>query len=327
MQIVANFSGGRSSATAVIKAIEIFGPHNVHVITMDTGAEHPKTYEFMRKFHVFLLTTYGVNITFVRGDFNQPLNTAHKYKVINPIQLQYDLGPYREMCNKYGTPTVASAWCTSRMKEEVHDKYCDDVYGKNNYVTILGIRADEPQRYLGQRLYSMLRNIVNDTDYDYSYILSSIIHDGPASLKWWFPFLNPKRDSELFKAARLLQHKISTNRLMFMAEYCSYDKGDVLRFWGNMDFDLEIPEWLGNCVFCFKKSDLKLAAAVHDEPDLYLEWFEMVRLSPDRKHRTLDQVIALFDGSTGDDLKSRIKGSKMLDTGSCSESCEVKVND
>ncbi len=32
------------------------------------------------------------------------------------------------------------------MKTEPHDKWCDDKFGKGNYTTWLGIRADEPQR-------------------------------------------------------------------------------------------------------------------------------------------------------------------------------------
>lgn len=85
-----------------------------------------------------------------------------------------------------------------------------------------------------------------------------------------------------------------------------------------------------------KKSDLKLAAAQRDEPGLYLEFLDCIS-SPSvrtgyrtgsassmyRKKRSIEQVVAMFDGSTGDEIKSRLRGAKMMDSGSCSESCEV----
>ena len=41
--------------------------------------------------------------------------------------------------------------------------------------------------------------------------------------------------------------------------------------------------------------------------------------------KSLEQVIGMFDGSTGDEIKARIRGTKSTETGSCSESCEVFV--
>lgn len=337
MKKVVSFSGGRTSAKLVIKAIKTFGPENVHVVSMDTGAEHPATYQFMRKFLVYILSEFGVTITFLRGDFNQPLGVGHKYKVINPCELKSDLGPFKEMCNKYGTPTVASAWCTSRMKEETHDKYCNDVYGKGCYTTILGIRADEPSRFLGKDLHRLLSKEYGVDEFDMQFILSSIVNDGPSSLCWWIN-ANGSKDKKVFKLARLLLEKVRNSNLMFMAEICEDDKQDVLDFWSKMPFDLNIPEWIGNCVFCFKKSNLKLAAAQRDEPEMYIEWLEMIESAPDRnkkegrnsmhmyrKQKTLPEVVAMFDGSTGEEIKSRIRGAKMTDSNSCSESCEVFV--
>ena len=277
MRKVVSFSGGRTSAYLCYLMIEKFGRENVDFIYMDTGAEHPKTYEFIRKVNYY----FSLNLVCLQGDFNQPLGKGHRYKVVDINDIGPNLKPYREMVNKYGTPTVASGWCTSRMKEETHDKYCDDVYGKVGYQTWIGIRADEPKRLGG---------------------------------------VGKRKD------------------LRYMAEISEADKDDVLDFWSNQEFDLEIPEWLGNCVFCFKKSNLKLAAAQRDEPGLYIEWLEMIEGSPDRnkkegrssmhmyrKQKTLPEVISMFDGSTGEEIKARIRGGKMENTGSCSESCEVFV--
>src|SRR5690606_17383539 len=105
-------------------------------------------------------------------------------------------------------------------------------------------------------------------------------------------------------------------------------KQDILDFWSKQVFDLEIEEWLGNCVFCPKKSNLKLAAAQRDEPELYHKWLEMlysdsVRVDNKTGHwskmyrgnQSLEQLIATFNGSTGEEIKARMRGAKHLDTG------------
>jgi hypothetical protein len=163
----------------------------------------------------------------------------------------------------------------------------------------------------------------------------------------------------------------------YLAEIDSSDKEEIIDWWSDMPFDLEIDEWNGNCVFCPKKSDLKLAAAQRDNPELYIEFLEVINRDEVRKldsrtkdfidrtgfyfyperfynrsldfrkkviaynskryelaakiaskrmyrgKKSLEQVVAMFDGSTGDEIKARIRGGKMVDNGSCSESCEV----
>jgi len=272
---VVSFSGGRTSAYLCKLMIDTYGKENVDFIYMDTGAEHPKTYEFIKNVNEFL----NLNLICLRGDFNQPLGKGHKYKVVNIASIKSDLSPFTEMVNKYGTPSISGKWCTSRMKEETHDKYCNDTYGKGGYQTWIGIRADEPKRLTGVG----------------------------------------KR-----------------NDLRYMAEITDAEKKDVLEFWAGQPFDLGVDEWLGNCVFCFKKSNLKLAAAQRDEPELYLKWLDMIDGAKERPEQqrdskhvmyrnklTLPQLIATFDGSTGEEIKARIRGGKMIDTNSCSESCEV----
>lgn len=81
----------------------------------------------------------------------------------------------------------------------------------------------------------------------------------------------------------------------------------VLQWWANQDFDLDLPEHMGNCVTCFKKSDRKLLTIAKHNP----EFFEpMARMERDlsmagpraknagepmrffRKHRTTQDIIA-----------------------------------
>ncbi|AUR92841.1 phosphoadenosine phosphosulfate reductase family protein [Vibrio phage 1.177.O._10N.286.45.E10] len=275
MKKVVSFSGGRTSAYLCHLMKEKFGDE-VDFVYMDTGAEHPKTYEFIRKVN----REFNLNLTCLRTDFDTPLGQGNKYKLVDINDIGPDLNPFREMIAKYGVPYIGGMFCTDRMKLVPFTKYCNDKYGRGNYETWLGIRDDEPKRI----------NLNN---------LKSI---------------------------------------RYLAEISIFDKQDILDFWSGMPFDLQIPEQLGNCVFCPKKSNLKLAAAQRDEPEMYHDFLNIIygdNVRHDNKtghhsqmyrgKKSLEQVVAMFDGSTGGEIKARIRGTKATNTGSCSESCEVFV--
>lgn len=321
MKKVVSLSMGRSSGRLALLAIDKYGADNVDLVLMDTGAEHPLTYKFARD----MVKYFNLSITCLRGDFSAPLGQGTTFKVVPLSECKHDLKPFKEMMKKYGTPYIGGMFCTDRMKLQPYKKYCDEKYGKKNYETILGIRADEPKR-LSKK-----------------------------------PFIS------------------------YLADICDDEKQDVLDFWSEQVFDLEIEEWNGNCVFCPKKSNLKLAAAQRDNSGLYVDWLDAmsssdVRLvdtrtvslmkskgiipykllcgdrssvalrsrvesynshlftSSNKKwneyakeasiamyrgKQSLESLIATFDGSTGAEIKARIRGGHHIDTNSCSESCEV----
>lgn len=272
MKKVVSFSGGRTSAYLCALMIEKFGRENVDFIFMDTGFEHPKTYEFIKNANKY----FNLNLTCLRGDFSKPLGDGVDYKIVSIDECKTDLIPFLDMMKKYGVPYIGGMFCTDRMKLQPFKKHCNDTYGKNNYETWLGIRIDEPKR-LAEK-------------------------DG----------------------------------IKYLAEISDFEKQDILNFWKKQPFDLQIDEWLGNCVFCPKKSNLKLAAAQRDESELYFKWLEQIYSSSvrvDEKtghwskmyrgNQSVEKLIALFDGATGDEIKARLRGTKSADTNSCSESCEV----
>lgn len=103
------------------------------------------------------------------------------------------------------------------------------------------------------------------------------------------------------------------------------DKQDILNFWETMPFDLEIPEYLGNCVWCFKKSDTKLIKALDENPDAFDFPLEMEQRYPLTKqgkiarffrgNRTVNDLIALKNITDTPPIQ-------YLTEGGCSESCE-----
>lgn len=274
---IVSFSGGRSSAFLVHELNRINNnmstPEKIEYILMDTGAEHPKTYEFIKN----VVKHFGIKLTCLRVMVNPGLGLANSYREISLDELKQDLQPFRDVCYKYGTPYVHGAFCTRTMKLEPFTRYCNDKYGKGNYQTWLGIRADEPKR------------------------------------------LKPK------------------DGYRYLADISDFDKQDVIKWWKQQPFDLEIPEHLGNCVFCIKKGINKIALASRDEPQMAADFIELIN-DPDvrvverrqqenkimyRGNNSLISIMSMYQNHSRDDILATIRGSKGYDSGSCSESCEI----
>lgn len=124
-------------------------------------------------------------------------------------------------------------------------------------------------------------------------------------------------------------------------------KQQVLDWWASQAFDLDLIEYLGNCVTCFKKSDRKLFTIAKDNPEAFGlfdrferehgkcgPWFAATgeELKFFRKHRSAQDIIASskepFTPWTPTTAQQQI-GMFSLDemdlpNGGCSESCEVE---
>lgn len=328
---VTSFSMGMTSAYLAQLMKNKFSA--VESVLMDTSAEHPKSYKFAGK----VVEYFNLNTTIIRLVTSKTLGKGNTYEILNHAdELCFDMVAFNRSMEKYGVPYIGGMMCTDRMKLGPYNKYCNEKYGRGNYETWLGIRIDEPPRFLGQNLYMILNNNFNLSSDDFVCVYESIKFDGASSLRHWFNVIPSEIHNKLFKEARKLHEKMKGSNIMYMAEISDFTKEDVIDWWECQPFTLEISEHEGNCVFCPKKSDLKLAAAQRDNPDLYIEWLESINSesvragkgtgsvkSMYRGKQPLENIIAKFDGSTGEEIKRRIKGARMYDSGSCSESCEV----
>lgn len=269
---IVSFSGGRTSAYLVhcIEKMRKNGEiDNVHYVFMDTGAEHPKTYEFIKQ----VVKHFNIDLVCIRAVTNLEIGKGNTYEIININDIGHNLKPWTDMSEKYGLPYVHGAFCTDRMKTTPYNKWAKDTFGKDNFTSWLGIRIDELNR------------------------------------------LSPKKG------------------IKYLAEISPMDKLDIIGFWREMPFDLDINEWEGNCVFCVKKGVNKIALAVIDNPDLAKQ-FQDVIASDKVRHResqqeapkvmyrgnmTLEQIINTY----GQFSREQIMQSMRSSSGSCTESCEV----
>lgn len=140
MKNIVSLSGGRTSAYLAHLMKE--QDPDTEFIFMDTGAEHPKTYEFIRN----IVRHWKINLTCLRVIPDPEMNKPSTYEILSAEEIGPDLEPWRRMLRKYGHPYVGGAFCTDRMKTVPFIKYCDEKYGRGNYMTWLGMRADEPKR-------------------------------------------------------------------------------------------------------------------------------------------------------------------------------------
>lgn len=121
-------------------------------------------------------------------------------------------------------------------------------------------------------------------------------------------------------------------------------KPEIVNWFKDGDFDLEIPEHLGNCVTCWKKSDRKLMTIAKRNPEHFIPFKEIEEKYSDilskedgavpgterkifRKHRNVDDI---FEESKKDFVEwTEIQYEEQLDLfgidqhEGCEESCEA----
>lgn len=127
---------------------------------------------------------------------------------------------------------------------------------------------------------------------------------------------------------RVRKEAAKRDRIVYpLVDWIPTDKQDVLAFFEDFDWNLQIPEHDGNCVRCFKKSDNKLLRGYRENPASFAFPVRLEQLYQNvgpnnvpgprkmyRGFRSASELIAQFDEadftpSTGD--------------GGCSESCEL----
>jgi len=262
MKHVVAFSGGRTSAymSQLLKSKY----DNVEFFFIDTGAEHPKTYEFIRKCD----KAFNLNLTVLRPVINQTKGVGTSYDIVSTDDIGWDLSIMKDLTKKYGTFTAVTPLCTSTLKRDVADKY---IKTKGDVTRWIGIRCDEKRRL---------------------------------------------KDKTGFK---------------YLADISDMEKSDILEWWSNMPFDLNIEEHLGNCIFCVKKGNNRIALAQRDEPELFEEWVDMVKQARQRGEQpkeliyrgkvSPEGVVKFYEDYTYDEIKQTMRMYKNKQT-LCSESCE-----
>jgi hypothetical protein len=139
---VISFSGGRSSAYMLYKVLEAHEfnlPNHIEVIFANTGKEMPQTLEFVRE----VANRWKVQITWLEYSGKKQF-----------IEVDYDYAsrngePFAKLIeDKNYLPNMMARFCTSELKVLTIERYM----GGDDFLTVVGIRADEPRRAAKMRL-------------------------------------------------------------------------------------------------------------------------------------------------------------------------------
>lgn len=288
MKKVISFSGGRTSGYAV----NLFkNDPDAYFIFMDTGAEHPATYQFIKD----IVKHWKINLVCLRVVVNPQMKKGVGYKIIPLDELKQDLEPWRDMLKKYGSPYYDMPFCTARMKTEPFEKYCNDVFGKNNYERWIGIRSDESKRLPIEVLEKLGLPIHKDAKKQkagFRYLAEISDFTKEDVLDWW--------EQQPFDLA-ITEHlgncvfciKKHLNKVALAAK--------------------DEPEQAVKWIAVTEGENVRSEGRKYNHHRMY------------RTRLHLSDVIEAFKNHDRDELYNALRSSKRYETGSCTESCEAII--
>lgn len=298
-------SGGRTSAYMTEKVLKIWSEGHLSdvefVITFaNTGREHEETLRFVDKCDKRWQKLYGVSVIWLEAMVHNS-RTPCSHKVVSFKDASRHGEPFEEVVKKYGLPNSQFLHCTRELKENPILSYLESIGQRKGHIAQGELVRATYETWIGIRGDERSR-------------------------------LRGERDGKQFKVYPLAGDDIGADSNCEDSNL-SCDKTDVLDFWEDMPFDLNIPEHLGNCIDCHKKSFNKLFKCIRDLGEAAFDFtsnldkkYSMVkaqnvdgRIIPRKRFRDYNdtsELIAMF--------KQTEFNPKSYDneSGGCSESCE-----
>lgn len=278
-------SGGRTSEFMYKYILENHSDeYNIVGIFANTGWEHHKTLEFVHNNDIENERLFGVKPVWVEAVVHKG-RVSSTHKLVTYETASRNMEPFEEVVKKYGLPNSAYPHCTRELKEQpIHD-YIKNVMGWSNNLKGRTFKEDLDA-------FCNCGNCFKYVEYAEYYTALGIRSDEPRRLKY---------------------NKTPQNKVYPLVDWHPEkpDKLDILDWWEERDFDLGIPEHLGNCVGCFRKSDRKAMKAYRDAPEQFVNTMEQdyghigsnkikgVHVDEPRtmyrNYKTCDDIIAMFN--------------------------------
>ncbi|MBO1280083.1 phosphoadenosine phosphosulfate reductase family protein [Acinetobacter nosocomialis] len=288
MKKVISFSGGRTSAYAV----NLFKKDpDAYFIFMDTGAEHPATYQFIKD----IVKHWKINLVCLRVVVNPQMKKGVGYKIIPLDELKQDLEPWKDMLKKYGSPYYDMPFCTARMKTEPFEKYCNEKFGKSNYERWIGIRSDEPKRLPIEVLDKLGLPIHKDAKKQkagFRYLAEISDFTKEDVLDWW-----EQQPFDLAITEHLGNCVFCIKKHLNKVALAAKDEPEQAAKW------IEVTEG----------ENIRSEGRKYNHHRMY------------RTRLHLSDVIEAFKDHDRDELYNALRSSKRYESGSCTESCEAII--
>tara|TARA_R110000796_G_scaffold11478_2_gene38167 strand:- start:73408 stop:74274 length:867 start_codon:yes stop_codon:yes gene_type:complete len=146
---IVSFSGGRSSAYMLRQIIEAHGgclPDDVKVIFCNTGLECPETLDFVQE----CASRWGVHITWLEWRDKAVFGVA--FEVVSHNSASRNGEPFRALVRKRKyLPNPVTRLCTAELKVKTTERFCKQFLGLKEWISVVGLRADEPRRVSNTR--------------------------------------------------------------------------------------------------------------------------------------------------------------------------------
>jgi hypothetical protein len=234
------FSGGRTSAYLVENTLLLWSkgyfPNTRFIIAFaNTSREHEKTLEFINKCSWRWQELYGHRVIWLEAVVHDGrLPSSHKE--VSYETASRDGEVFEAVVAKYGLPNGNFLHCTRELKENPIMDFMESLGEKKGHIVKGELVEATYETWIGIRADEPKRL------------------DGNKNGK----------QNKVYPLAEIVSWQ-SCKR--FFNLIC--DKLDVLDFWEDMPFDLDLPEHQGNCIDCHKKSAKKLNMVFNETPKVF----------------------------------------------------------
>ena len=226
-----SFSGGRSSALMTKLVHDRLGQtHDILTTFANTGCEHAATLDFVRRCD----EEWGWGVVWLEAVVNPEVGMGITSKVVNYETVAREGEPFKAAIAKYGLPNPTNPWCTDRLKADAMDHHCHHVHGWARRVKKFSTDDGQPTAFCTAILPGYQTAI---------------------GIRW-------------DEADRINKNYLADGIIYPLIE-AKLTRQDVLLFWKKQPFDLDLPEHLGNCTWCWKKSLRKHLTLAVEAPEVY----------------------------------------------------------
>lgn len=137
-----SFSGGRTSGymTRMIQQ-RLSDQYDIMYLFANTGAEHPKTLEFVRQCD----EAWNLDLVWLEAKVNPEMGKGIRWNRVTYETASRNAEPFEAIISKLGVPNKARPYCTRDLKVRPIERYLKD-HGWADATSAIGIRADEMDR-------------------------------------------------------------------------------------------------------------------------------------------------------------------------------------
>jgi hypothetical protein len=181
-RLLVSFSGGRSSAYMMKRLFDEYDfAYEMLCVFANTGQEDERTLAFVDR----CSREWNVPVVWVEALVHHGSKTGTGFKIVTFASASRAGEPFEEVIAKYGIPNMAYPHCTRELKLAPIRAYLKSV-GWTDYLSAVGIRADEPKRisddpkiiYPMYSTFPTTKAQVNDWWSDQPFQLDLLGHEG-----------------------------------------------------------------------------------------------------------------------------------------------------